>query len=117
MVFSDVVFLYAFFPIVFVAYYICRKIQIKNAVLLVASLVFYSWGEPKYVALMVGVSLIAYIGGLLIENYRTNDTKRKVVFVCTVLILVLNLVVFKYLNFFCNNIESLFKIEIPLKEM
>lgn len=117
MVFSDVVFLYAFFPIVFVVYYICRKIQIKNTVLLVASLVFYSWGEPKYVALMVGVSLVAYIGGLLLENYRKNDTKRKVVCVCTVSILVLNLVVFKYLNFFCNNIEALLKIEIPLKEI
>ena len=68
MVFSDAVFLYAFFPIVFIIYYICRKIQLKNAVLLVASLVFYSWGEPKYVVLMIGVSLIAYIGGFFVRR-------------------------------------------------
>ena len=117
MVFSDAVFLYAFFPIVFIIYYICRKIQIKNAVLLVASLVFYSWGEPKYVVLMIGVSLIAYIGGLLLEKYKTNNKKRKIVFVGTVVILVLNLVVFKYLNFFCNNIEALFRVKIPLREI
>ena len=107
MVFSDAVFLYAFFPIVFIMYYICGKIQFKNAVLLVASLVFYSWGEPKYVVLMIGVSLVAYIGGLLLEEYKTNNKKRKIVFVSTVVILVLNLVIFKYLNFFCNNIEAL----------
>ena len=117
MVFSDAVFLYAFFPIVFIMYYICGKIQFKNAVLLVASLVFYSWGEPKYVVLMIGVSLVAYIGGLLLEEYKTNNKKRKIVFVSTVVILVLNLVIFKYLNFFCNNIEALFKVKIPLQEI
>ncbi len=115
MVFSDAVFLYAFFPVVFILYYLCKKIQIRNIILLVSSLVFYSWGEPRYVILMIGASLIAYIGGLTLEYYKTNYLKKRIVFVATILILILNLVIFKYLNFFCSNIESLLNVEIPVK--
>lgn len=117
MVFSDTVFLYAFFPVVFILYFMFKKIEIKNAILLLASLLFYSWGEPKYVVLMIGVSFVAYIGGLLLEKYNKDKRNRKIVFVSTVVILVLNLVVFKYLNFFCSNVEALLKVDIPLKEI
>lgn len=119
MVFSDAIFLYAFFPLVFVGYFICKNLQYRNILLLIFSLLFYSWGEPKYLILMLLASLVAYIGGLLIGHYEKEQAlkKKKLVFVITVVLLVLNLLIFKYLNFFCNNVENLLGIDIPLKEI
>lgn len=119
MVFSDTVFLYAFFPLVICLYFLWNNLQYRNALLLVSSLVFYSWGEPKYVLLMILASFVAYIGGLLMGKYENLGDKRnkKIVFIITTLLLIVNLLVFKYLNFFCDNIGLLFKCEIPIKEI
>ena len=69
MVFSSIPFLYYFLPVVLVLYFIAPR-GLKNPVLLVSSLVFYGWGEPKYVFLMVLTVLQAYVFGLLIEKKR-----------------------------------------------
>lgn len=68
MLFSSITFLYVFLPCVIVLYYLAPK-QIRNYVLLLASLVFYAWGEPKYVLLMLTEILSGYVFGLLIEHY------------------------------------------------
>ncbi|MBQ7038454.1 MAG: MBOAT family protein [Clostridia bacterium] len=114
MVFSTLTFLFAFLPLVCLLYYVIPNRTYKNVVLLIFSLLFYSWGEPKYIVLMLTASLVAYIGGLLIHKYDELNKKalRKTVFVITVILLVANLFVFKYLNFAVKNINLLFDSSI-----
>ena len=69
MLFSSVPFLYYFLPIVLIAYYLVPK-STKNMVLLLASLVFYGWGEPSYVFLMMASIGLGYVFGILIEKYK-----------------------------------------------
>ncbi|MCQ2552839.1 MAG: MBOAT family protein [Clostridia bacterium] len=89
----------------------------RNAVLLLASLVFYSWGEPKLVFLMVCVAFVAYIGGLLIEKFRGKGIS-KFIFVITTVLILANLLYFKYINFFVNNLNHLgFSITIGNVEL
>ena len=73
MLFSSVTFLYYFLPAVLILYFAVPK-KAKNLVLLVFSLVFYAWGEPRYILLMVISILIGYILGILIEKNQ-NRTK------------------------------------------
>lgn len=112
MVFSSLSFLYLFFPVVFVLYYSFRNRSWRNGVLLVASLVFYSWGEPKFVVVMVLSAAAAYAGGLLMERCfsREEPEKEKLVYIITVLLLVSALFVFKYFNFTADNICALLGI-------
>ena len=74
MVFSSITFVYAFFPLVAVAYYLSKNRVYRNVVLLLASLLFYSWGEPRFLLLMLAATLAAYCGGLLME--RSTAHKR-----------------------------------------
>ena len=114
MVFSTLTFLFVFFPLVCILYYAIPNRTYKNIILLIFSLLFYSWGEPRYIVLMLSASLIAYVGGILIERYdSTGKFKlKKAVFITSVVLLVSNLFVFKYLNFTVNNLNSLFNTSI-----
>ncbi len=121
MLFSSLTFLYWFLPAVLIAYFIWDNRVYRNTVLLVFSLVFYAWGEPKYVLLMLAASLVAYMGGLLMHHYDNRPKARKTVFIITVSLLTANLFVFKYLNFAVDNINRLFgsswfvaKIALPI---
>ena len=100
MTFSSMTFLFFFFPIVFLSYFIIKNRTYRNCVLLVASLFFYAWGEPVYIVLMLAASLVAYLGGIIMEKTKF----RKTALVITLILLVSNLFVFKYLNFVCENI-------------
>ncbi len=104
MVFSSLTFVYAFFPLVVLLYYLCRNRVYRNTVLLIASLLFYSWGEPRFLLLMVAATLAAYCGGLLMERGK----HKRLVLIVTVVLLTGNLFVFKYLNFFSDNLTALF---------
>lgn len=74
MVFSSITFVYAFFPLVAAAYYLSKNRVYRNVVLLLASLLFYSWGEPRFLLLMLAATLAAYCGGLLMERcHRTPE--------------------------------------------
>ncbi len=123
MVFSTLTFLYAFLPLVLVSYFLFPNRVYRNGVLLVFSLVFYAWGEPRYIFLMLAASFVAYIGGLLIHQLDGEKTQklRKVVFVITICLLTANLFLFKYLNFTVDNLNHLFsstlmipKIALPI---
>lgn len=105
MVFSSITFVYAFFPLVAAAYYLSKNRVYRNVVLLLASLLFYSWGEPRFLLLMLAATLAAYCGGLLMERCTAH---RKLILIVTVVLLVGNLFVFKYLNFFSENLSALF---------
>ena len=77
MLFSSIPFLYYFLPCVLILYHIVPK-RFKNGALLLASLVFYAWGEPKYVFLMIGIILLNFLAGILIGRYGKNKAGRAV---------------------------------------
>lgn len=112
MVFSSLSFLYFFFPLVFLAYFVINNRTWRNSVLLAASLLFYSWGEPKFVLMMLLSALVAYVGGLLMEKYRgqAKDKAEKTAYIATVVFLVAALFIFKYFNFTLDNICALFGV-------
>ena len=114
MVFSTLPFVYGFFPVVFVLYFIWNNRAWRNAVLLAASLVFYAWGEPRLLDLMLLATLEAYVGGLLMERWKDDPKRKKAAFTVTVVLLVANLFVFKYLNFVADNLGLLLGSKLPL---
>ena len=112
MLFSSIPFLYYFLPLVIITYIIVPY-KLKNAVLLFFSLVFYGWGEPRYLIFMIISILSGYILGLLIEKY--HDTKfSKLFLICSLSISLGMLGYFKYTDFFISNINSIFHSNIPL---
>ena len=115
MLFSSIPFLYYFLPIVLIVYFLAPK-PFKNPVLLIASLVFYGWGEPKYVFLMVATVLLGYVFGLLIEKYRGKPLA-KLFLVLSVLSSAFGLIYFKYADFFIENFNKVFGLSIPLLKL
>lgn len=114
MVFSSMIFLWLFLPIVLVLYFISNN-KFKNIILLISSLIFYAWGEPKYIILMIISVLINYVYGILIDKYRKYD--KKILFLAIITNLGL-LGYFKYFNFFSSNINKVFGREmLELKEI
>ena len=79
MVFSSMIFLFVFLPVILFAYYvILQKDTHRNIFLLIASLVFYAWGEPIYVLLMIFSILINFRLGILIDKYEANISMKKI---------------------------------------
>lgn len=119
MVFSSLSFLYLFLPITVLLYFICKNRTYRNIILLIASILFYAWGEPKYVILMLLASFVAYVGGLFIHHFDRPDSLkiRKTIFIITCILLISNLFIFKYLNFTIDNIEFLIGRNINIKEL
>ncbi len=116
MVFSSLSFLYLFFPLCALAYYAGKNRVWRNSVLLAFSLVFYAWGEPKNIALLLLASFAAYAGGLWMERLKERGCSRgrRAVFWAAVVLLAGNLFVFKYLNFFCDNLGGLLGQALPV---
>lgn len=113
MVFSSLTFLYIFLPLCLVAYFLSGKIKVRNFILLLFSLVFYAWGEPKYILLMLAATAVDYVAGLLIEKYR-GTWKAKLFLTLAVVLTLSALGVFKYTDFFAESVNSLFHLQIPL---
>ena len=107
MVFSSTIFLCVYLPLVLLGYYICPK-KGKNLFLLIVSLIFYEWGEPKYVFLMIFSILVNYVFGLLMDKHRENKKRLKLLLVISVIIDLGLLSVFKYTDFIITNINSVF---------
>ncbi len=108
MLFTSISFLYYFLPIILIIYFITPD-KYKNIILLIFSLIFYLYGEPKYILLMLFEILVAYIGGILIEKY-----KEKNIFIVSIMIPIFLLIFFKYTDFFITNINKIFKTNISL---
>ena len=112
MLFSSITFLYYFLPLAIACYFVSPQ-KIRNGVLLAASLVFYGWGEPKYVLLM-GISIVlGYIFGLLVEKYRGGKAG-KALCLLSVGISLSFLLCFKYADFFIQNANALAGASFPL---
>ena len=107
MVFSSTIFLCVYLPLVLLGYYICPK-KGRNLFLLIASLVFYAWGEPKYVFLMIFSILVNYIFGRLMDKNRGRQKRMKLLLVLSVVIDLGLLSVFKYTDFVITNINAIF---------
>ena len=105
MLFSSVTFLYFFLPVVLGLYFLAPK-RCKNAVLLLASLVFYAYGEPRLVLLMLLSVLSGYVHGLLIERFR-GTRAGKAFLVSSVCFSLAPLLLFKYADFFIGNLNTL----------
>ena len=112
MLFSSIPFLYYFLPAVLLLYFIAPK-KLKNTVILLSSLFFYAWGEPKYVILMIISITIGYILGLLIEKFR-GKTLSKIFLATSVLFSVGALGYFKYADFFISNFNAVTGLSVPL---
>ncbi len=107
MVFSSTIFLCIYLPLVLLGYYICPK-RGRNFFLLIVSLAFYAWGEPKYVFLMIFSILINYIFGRLMDKNRENGKRLKLLLVLSVIIDLGLLGFFKYTDFIINNVNAIF---------
>ena len=101
MVFSSLTFLLLFLPIILAVYFACRSVRWRNAVLLVGSLVFYAWGEPVYVLVMLFVAFVAFSGTFLFSREH-HVVYRKLLFILTILFTLAALLYFKYAAFFVS---------------
>jgi len=115
MLFSGIPFLYYFLPAVVLAYFLVPRC-LKNAVLLVFSLVFYAWGEPKYVFLMIATIGLFYGCGIAIGKSQRKGWKKFWLILSVVISLGL-LAVFKYADFFLGSINSVTGADIPLLKL
>lgn len=101
MVFSSLIFLYAFLPLSLLAYVLCKGREAKNMSLLVFSLIFYAWGEPKYVLLLMFMSLCSWFCALRVERAASRKGKRSWVAVsCAIDIALIGF--FKYSGLICS---------------
>ena len=117
MVFSSIIFIFAFLPVTLLLYYAAPEV-LKNPVLLLFSLIFYAWGEPVYVVLMIFSIIFNYLMGLDIEERRKigkQSAKRSLIFTIAVDIGLLGF--FKYYGFLLNTIGGIIGIHIPHPEL
>ena len=115
MLFSSIPFLFYFFPGVLILYFLAPE-KLKNSVLLVSSLIFYGWGETKYIILIVVSILLGYIFGILIDKYRKTPWAK--VFLWLSLISGLGaLGYFKYANFFIGNFNAITGLGVPFLKL
>lgn len=116
MLFSSIVFLFTFLPIVLILYYVLPR-QFKNPVLLLASLLFYAWGEPIYLFLMMFSILFNYISGLDIARNLGNKRAARKSLIFNVVVNLCVLGFFKYEGFVLNSLNAVLPVEIPFQEV
>ena len=108
MLFSSMTFIYVFLPIVLLLYLITKK-ELHNPILLIASIIFYAWGEPKYLAIMLLTIIINYFGAIGVDKFKNH---KKLVLILTIIGNLGFLIYFKYFNFIMENINGLFHTHI-----
>lgn len=114
MVFSSLIFLWMFLPVVFILYFTAKE-SYRNVILLIASLFFYAWGEPVYVFIMILSILVNYYFGLKIGS--DDEKKRKLALTVGVVINLALLGVFKYSGFFTENVNAIFGLQVEIKKL
>lgn len=108
MVFSSLLFIYAFLPLCLIFYGIARNIKAKNIILLIFSLIFYTWGEPVYVVLLIFMTFCDWLMALLIEKCRGKRGKEKALLIVTCTINLGLIGFFKYTGFIAENLQNVF---------
>lgn len=112
MVFSSLVFMFAYLPITLLAYYLVPR-QGRNIFLFIVNLIFYGWGEPRLVLLMVFNIFFNYIGGWLVDKYRADVKKKKLFLILTCVLDIGILAVFKYTGMITETLNMLPFLNIP----
>ena len=113
MIFSSIPFLFFFFPL-FILLYFTLPFKYKNHILLLFSLIFYAWGEPIYILLMIFSSIVDFINGKNIEKYKDDNKKKKIFLIISIIINISLLGFFKYADFFIKVINNILNLDIPL---
>ena len=108
MVFSSMLFVFLFLPANLISQLVLKTPKKRNIAMLVFSLIFYSWGGPRYLLLLLGMVLICWVGALLIEHAEPEN--KKTLMVITVALCLLILGIFKYLTFLLGTAQSLFSV-------
>lgn len=116
MVFSSLVFLFAYLPITLLIYYLVPR-QGRNIFLFIINLVFYGWGEPTLVLLMVFNIFFNYMGGWLVDKYRQDAKKKKLFLILTCILDIGILAVFKYTGMITETLNLLPFLNIPTLEI
>lgn len=113
LVFSSLLFLFLYLPVVLLIYYITPR-KFRNLLLFIVNLIFYGWGEPVYVVLMIFSTAVDYTCGYFIAKYRETDKKKAKGFVLASVIINLSLLgFFKYAGFICDTLNFLPFLNIP----
>lgn len=115
MVFADLLFIYLFIPLCLLCYFAARSVGAKNIVLLIFSLIFYAWGEPVWILMLVGYSYLNFMCGRLIG--KSGDKGAVYALLLAVIVDLGVLAVFKYSGFFVENINALFGADIPVPQI
>ena len=115
MVFSSLLFLFRFLPIVMILYFILPR-KFRNALLFISSLIFYAWGEPVYVTLMIFSTVVDYTHGRLVDRFKNQGRMRaaRCVVASSMIINLALLGFFKYSDFLIANVNGIFGTAIPL---
>jgi alginate O-acetyltransferase complex protein AlgI len=116
VVFSSLLFIYIFLPVSLILYFAVPGMRAKNIILTLLSLVFYAWGEPVWVTLLIFSSAIGYINGLIIEKHR-GTTAAKLSLAISVVVNLGLLASFKYGAFITESLNSLFGIALPVPKI
>ena len=110
MLFSSMTFVFVFMPLVMSIYLLSKK-EIRNYVLLAASIIFYAWGEPRYLAIMIMTIFVTYAGARLIDRY-VETAGRKWALALTILVDLGFLIYFKYFNFIVDNVNAALQLNL-----
>ena len=115
MVFSSMTFLCVFLPVVFLLYSVLPSIPVKNGLLIIASLLFYAYGEPKYVLLMIFSIVMNYLFGRLLDS--ENERLRRMIVGLAVCVNLALLFVFKYLDMVLKTVNQISHSSIPMANL
>ena len=119
MVFSSLEFIFIFLPIFFIIYYLVKD-RYKNFIILIFSLLFYSFGEPVYILLLLLSSVVDYSNGFFINKFKDNKKKKRIFLIISIIVNLSILGFFKYADFFIDNINLFglnvknFNLALPL---
>jgi alginate O-acetyltransferase complex protein AlgI len=116
MLFADLFFLYFFLPACLIFYFISKNICYRNTVLIIFSLVFYAWGEPVRICLLLISVTANFFAGLIIDKYR-NTAFAKTALICSIVLNIGMLAVFKYSGFFIENLNMLLRLNLPVPDI
>lgn len=116
MVFSSLIFLFMFLPLALIIYYVSPKV-LRNCILFIVSLIFYAWGEPVYIVIMIFSTIFDYVNGVLIDKYRDRKGITKAIFINSIIINLGILGFFKYYGFVVDNINTIFNLNLPVETL
>ena len=119
MVFSSSIFLFLFLPCVLFGYYVlfARSRKLQNIFLLIFSLIFYAWGEPSFVLIMLISIIINWYFGIIIDKNRNNNFKARSIIIIMISFNLIIMFIFKYLMFTLNTINSVFAANINVPKI